>query len=313
MDVIEKLKDIPHYDNLVITLGNFDGIHLGHRELIRRTIELSEAVHGTPAAFTFDPHPLAVLKPKLNLPLLLTKEEKIKMLSDIGIKVLVIAPFSEELSCLSPDDFVKHILIEKLKAKKIVVGYNYSFGCGGTGTAQLMADLTFKYGIETEIIPPVIIDGIEVSSTVIRGLIFKGETESAAKLLGYSPFIRAQVVYGEQRGRKLGYPTANLNLPDGMITPANGVYAVRISMQDGMSYYGVANIGTKPTFKNNDKKNLEIHIFDFQKDIYGHVIKVEFLRNIRGERKFTSAEELVNQINNDALDARNYIASVTRA
>lgn len=307
MDVINNIKDIPRYENLVISLGNFDGIHLGHRQLVKETVRLAESLHGTSAVLTFEPHPMNVVNPANPLPLLLTKEEKIRIFSELGLSLLVIMNFSHDLASLSPQDFVDQILAGQLGVKKIVIGYNYSFGHKGAGKAESMVELAAKHGIETVIVPPVKVNDVEVSSTVIRRLLLEGHVEKAAGLLGYTPFIKGQVVHGEKRGRTIGFPTANIDLIEGIVVPAGGVYVVRVITDADKAYYGVANIGTKPTFHDHTVKNLEIHLFDFNGDLYDQVIKAAFLTRIREEKKFSSVEQLVKQIKEDAAEAKNYI------
>ncbi len=301
MDIYHGLDSI-EYNRIAMALGNFDGVHLGHRELIRRTVEVAEKINGTPAVLTFDPHPLKVLQPDCSPPLLLTKEDKVRILRELGIKLLIISPFCDDVSRLSPEEFVKNILVDKFKAQAVVVGYNYNFGYKGAGNAQDLVRLGSGCGIEVLIVPPVRIDGKEVSSTLIRQLLLKGNVSDAAKFLGYFPFIVARVVTGDRRGTQIGFPTANINLPDDILVPANGVYAVRVHV-NGRLLNGVANIGIKPTFNLNQPKNLEVHIFNFTSDLYSVEIKVDFIQRIRGEQEFPSVQELIAQIKDDVREA----------
>lgn len=307
MDIYQGLENIDNYHNVVVALGNFDGVHLGHRELIRRTIEISNAYNGTPAVYTFDPHPLKVTQPDLCPPMLLCKEEKIRLFSELGLKVLIIAPFTQEVSGLSPEQFVQEILVQKLNVKCVVIGYNYNFGHKGAGDAAMLVDLAAQNGFKVEVVPPVKCGEREVSSTLIRNYLLEGNVTDAAKYLGYFPFISSRVVTGFQRGREIGFPTANLNLPEDVLAPANGVYAVKLYFRE-KSWYGVANIGVKPTFECGLPRNLEVNIFDFNGDIYGTQIKLEFIRRIRGECQFGSVDELVQQINNDVQEAKSCFA-----
>ena len=310
MNIYHGLEDgIDKYNNIVMALGNFDGVHLGHRELIKRTIEIAARENGTPAVFTFDPHPMKVLRPDCCPPMLLSKEEKIRILSDLGIKLLVILPFSDDIANLSPREFVKNVLIDKFKVRAVVVGYNYNFGYKGTGNAGLLTGLAGEYGIEAVVVPPVQHDQAEVSSTLIRNLLQKGDVSTAAEFLGYFPLIVSRVVTGDQRGRQIGFPTANLELSDDILAPANGVYAVRVHV-NGAILRGIANIGNRPTFDLNQPPNLEVHIFDFAREIYNTKIKVEFIKRIRGEQRFSSVEELVRQIENDSGEVKKVLARV---
>jgi len=303
MDIYHGIQRLDKFNHVVIALGNFDGVHIGHRELIRRTREIAGRENGTPAVFTFDPHPMKVLQPDCCPPMLLTKKEKIRFFSDLGIKLLVVTPFSDRILKLSPREFVRDILVENFKAGTVVVGYNYSFGYRGSGDAELLAELAGEYGIYTVVVPPVKCGEAEVSSTLIRRFLLEGNVSKAAQFLGYYPFIVSCVVSGDRRGRQLGFPTANLNLPDDVLVPANGVYAVRTNIDERI-YTGVANIGTKPTFNLNQPKNLEIHCFNFCGDIYNKEIKVEFIKRIRGECEFASAEHLADRIRLDITEAK---------
>lgn len=308
MDIYYGLDDIGYYENVVVALGNFDGVHLGHRQLIQKTIEKSQQLNGTTAVLTFDPHPLKILAPEVCPPMLLSKGEKIQKLSELGAELLIIIPFSREFARLTPKDFVKDILVEKLKARGVVIGYNYTFGFKGQGTPETLTALGRDYGIETIVVPPVEYQGVEVSSTFIRNLLVRGEVHEAGKYLGYCPFIVSEVVAGDQRGRTIGFPTANLEPGEEVLIPANGVYAVRVYI-DGEVFKGVANIGLRPTFKLDSHRNIEINIFDFCKDIYGRKIKVEFVQRIRGEQKFESVQDLIAQIARDALKARGVLGA----
>ena len=307
MDIYQGLDKIKgKYDNVVMALGNFDGVHLGHRELIKKAMELADRVDGTPGVFTFDPHPMRVLQPDSSPPMLISKEDKIQILSELGIRLLIICPFTKEISELTPENFVRQILVDKLNASGVVIGYNYNFGYHGSGTPEILAQLGDKYGLKVVIVPPVRYNDTEVSSTLIRSLLLKGDVCEAARYLSYHPFIVSRVVAGDRRGRQIGYPTANLNLPDHVLIPANGVYAVRVHIK-GDIYKGVANVGTKPTFNLNRPKNLEVHCFDFHENIYSSKIKVEFIKRIRGEKEFATVSELVSQINDDAKKAKHIL------
>lgn len=290
------------HKNLVVGLGNFDGVHLGHQRLIAELVRMAGEKDGTPAVFTFHPHPLAVLKPENGPPLLLSQESKQLLIARMGVEVLLLIPFDIIFASLSPEDFINNILHEELGAVGVVVGYNYTFGHRGRGTPSLLEEYSSSLGYELRIIPPVTVDGQAVSSTLIRGLLSKGEVAEAAKFLGYYPFMEGQVVVGDRRGTTLGFPTANLEITDNLLIPANGVYSVKVYI-DGEIYFGVANIGTKPTF-NGSGRNVEVHLLDFYQDLYGKRIKVNFTRRLRGEKRFSTPSDLVQQIERDILEAR---------
>lgn len=303
MEIYYNLQDFRKSPNTVVTLGNFDGVHLGHRTLIGNTVAMAREVNGTPALFTFDPHPMKVLQPEASPAQLLSREDKIRILRELGIEVVIIAPFSKEMSKMSPETFIYEVLHGTFAARGIVVGYNYTFGHRGRGGPELLQQFAPQFDYRLTVIPPVFACGYEVSSTVIRQFLLAGEVERAGQLLGYHPFIRGRVSAGDRRGREMGFPTANLDLPDDILVPANGVYAVRVFI-NGDVHCGVANIGIKPTFFNNQPKNLEVHIFDFARDIYDAAMKVEFLSRIREEKSFRDAAELTEQIRSDCALAR---------
>ncbi|MFZ5646305.1 MAG: bifunctional riboflavin kinase/FAD synthetase [Bacillota bacterium] len=296
--VKEKHKD------LVVGLGNFDGVHLGHQRLISGLVNEAEKTGGTPAVFTFHPHPMEVITGKAP-PKLLTYEAKLETIAQIGVKVLLLVPFTLEFAGHSPEDFIEKILVRDLAVRSVFVGYNYTFGRGGKGTPETLLEWGKRFGFKVYVIPPVTVEGVPVSSTLIRCLLADGEVTEARKFLGYHPFVQGVVVAGESRGRTLGFPTANLQLEEnGLVVPAKGVYAVKVQV-DGDHYLGVANIGIKPTFHGfNSRPNLEVHLLDFQGDLYGKQIKVFLTRRIREEKRFSSPGELVEQIRSDINRAR---------
>ncbi len=296
-----NLKD--KHNNLVVGLGNFDGVHIGHQKLISELVSLAKEIGGTPAVFTFNPHPLEVLSPGACPPQLLSQESKQKLIAKLGVEVLLQVPFDLKLAGMAPEDFIKTVLYEGLGARGVVVGYNYTFGHHGYGTPALLEKLSSNYGFQVRIIPQVVDEGQAVSSTLIRNLIATGDVVRAARLLGYFPFTEGQVVVGDRRGSDaLGFPTANLEIGRNTLVPANGVYSVRV-FADGDVYQGVANIGTKPTF-HGKKRNVEVHILDFYQDLYGKWIKISFTRRLRGEKRFATPTELVEQIKRDILEAK---------
>jgi riboflavin kinase/FMN adenylyltransferase len=287
---------------MVVGLGNFDGVHIGHQKLISELVTLAKELGGTPAVFTFHPHPLAVLSPENSPPLLLSQESKQKFIARLGVDVLLLAPFDVIFASLSPEDFIGTILHEELGARGVVVGYNYTFGHRGLGTPALLEEMSSTYGYQLRVVPPVMVEGQAVSSTLIRRLLLKGEVAEAAKFLGYYPFMEGVVVAGEKRGSTLGFPTANLDIDQALLAPANGVYSTKVHI-DGDTYYGVANIGVKPTF-HGVKRNLEVHLLDFYQDLYGKHLKVSFTRRLREERRFSTPSDLIEQIQRDIHEAR---------
>lgn len=305
MRVLESLTGQKNrYPNITVALGNFDGMHLGHQRLIGEAVANSRQSDGTAVVLTFHPHPLQVLRPELAPPMLLTREAKERMMCQLGIDVLLLLPFTFKFAQLSPGDFIKDILWTELAVKGIVVGYNFTFGHQGRGTPDTLWQYGEKYGYTLNVIPPVKVGGQVVSSTLIRGKLAEGDVVAARKFLGYCPFSEGTVVLGERRGNTLGFPTANIECPEGMVVPAKGVYSVQVDL-DNDTFLGVANIGTKPTFHGNSQRsNIEVHLLDFCGDLYGKKIKINYFRRLRDEKKFNSITDLVQQIQVDVQNAR---------
>jgi len=293
------------FSGSIITLGNFDGLHLGHQELIRKIILRAEETGGLSMVVTFRPHPLKILAPEKCPPLISIYEEKIQLLEKLGIDVLVKIPFTLDFSAMEPRDFVKNILVNILGAKEIFVGYNYRFGKGRKGNILMLRDLGNELGFIVREVEQVSLNGEVISSTRIRQLLINGDVEHAARLLGRPYALCGIVVKGDGRGRGLGFPTANI-VSRHTIIPSDGVYAVRLFVRDKY-YNGIVNIGMRPTF---DAKSMaiEVHIFDFDEDIYGEELTVYFAGKIRDERKFSSVEALINQINADINSAKNRLS-----
>lgn len=305
MRVYESLTGLKdRYPNITVALGNFDGIHLGHQRLIGEAVAIARRNNGTAAVLTFHPHPMAVLKPELAPPMLLDQEAKRRMMAELGVDILILLPFTLNFAQLSPEEFIKDVLVKQLNVKAIVVGYNYSFGHRGRGNPETIWKYADECCYTLSVIPPVKVGSQVVSSTLIRNKLAEGDVAAAQKLLGYYPFTEGTVVLGDRRGNTLGFPTANIDCPAGMMVPARGVYSVHVDM-DGETYLGVANVGTKPTFNgSNQRINIEVHLLDFCGDIYGKKIKVKYVRRLRDERKFSSITDLVNQIQADVQSAR---------
>jgi riboflavin kinase/FMN adenylyltransferase len=304
--LITDLKEIATpFPRSVITLGNFDGLHLGHQELIRKVIRRAKETGSRSIVVTFRPHPLKILAPEKCPPLISIYEEKIKLFEKLGIDVLVKIPFTLEFAKMSPGDFVKGILCDMLGAKEIFVGFNYRFGRGREGNIATLKALGERLGFTVREVEQVSLNGEVISSTKIRHLLRDGEVEHAARLLGRTYTITGIVVRGDGRGKSLGFPTANI-APKHSIIPAHGVYAVRLFVRDRF-YDGIANIGMRPTFDKN-VLTIEVHVFDFDEDIYGEDISLYFIGKIRDEKKFGSADELIRQIRRDVGIARDLLS-----
>ena len=297
------------HENIVIGLGNFDGVHIGHQKLIFDLVAMAKEINGTPSVFTFHPHPLAVLKPDRCPPQLLSQGYKQQLFARLGVEVLLTIPFNLKLAGLAPEDFVRTVLCEEIGARGVVVGYNYTFGHRGRGTPDLLKQLSQTYNYQLRVVQPVMVEGQPVSSTLIRNLIKMGDVFEASKFLGYYPFTEGDVVLGKQRGRTLGFPTANLEIDEELLMPANGVYSAMV-YHNGYTYHGLVNIGIKPTF-HGKKRNIEVHLLDFSEDLYGKQIKVSFIRRIRGEKKFATPSDLIKQIEMDIHEARTKCSEAT--
>ncbi len=290
----------------VIGLGNFDGVHLGHRRILARLIEAARARQGTALAMTFYPHPLSVLRPGSPVPLILSLREKLRRIAELGVDGVVLQRFGPDFSQLAPEAFVRQYLLDSIGVEKILVGHNFSFGRDRAGNAGLLSALGKRWGFEVEVIGSVTVGQQEVSSTAVRSLLQAGKLHEASILLEQPYAVSGRVVQGFRRGRQIGFPTANIRPRTSVLLP-NGVYAVRAGVGDG-EYHAVANVGVNPTFGEN-QRTVETHLFDFSADLYGKRLRVSFVKHLRAERKFSSIEELVQQIREDADRARRFLSS----
>ncbi len=302
MEIIRHILNYPRLSHPVVSLGNFDGVHLGHQTILRRLVQEAERRQGTALVVTFHPHPLLVLQPDRPLSLILSLREKVDHLAQQGVHRVVLQRFSHAFSRLSPEEFVHQYLVQAIGAEKIIIGHNFSFGRERTGSAEALEQLGQRYGFEVEVVGPVWMLDREVSSSAIRSLLSGGDLERATILLNRLYTVSGRVQKGFQRGRTIGFPTANLRPQTDMLLP-NGVYAVRVDLGRQTQLAGVANVGINPTFGQN-KRTIEAHIFDFSADIYGQRLRVGFVARLRGERKFPSVQNLVDQIQEDVERAR---------
>ncbi|MGI6037699.1 MAG: bifunctional riboflavin kinase/FAD synthetase [Limnochordia bacterium] len=286
----------------VVALGTFDGVHLAHQSLLRQAVKIAKTEGYPSVAFTFRQHPLQVVAgrgPKL----LTTLEEKERLIRGVGIDDVHLVDFTKEFANLAPEDFVKGLLLEKLGARVLVVGYDYTFGKDGRGNTRLLSDYAQAYGFRLEVLNPVRIGATVVSSTVIRERLLQGQIEAANGLLGYPFTLTGKVIPGEGRGRRLGFPTANIQPPPEKIVPGQGVYVVRVPLE-GKNYYGLLIISTKPTFHNQMVPTIELFIADFSGDLYQRQISVEFLEYLRPIRRFHSPAQLQDQMHRDLHQGR---------
>jgi riboflavin kinase/FMN adenylyltransferase len=307
MRIFEGIESLGEIKNPVVTIGTFDGVHLGHQKIIKQLNLEAEKIGGESVLLTFDPHPRIVLFPKNhNVKLIQTLDEKFQVLEKFNLKNVVLVPFTKEFSELTATEFVEQILVGNLKAKKVVIGYDHQFGRNREGNIEFLKSVSEKYGFEVIEISAKSIDEINISSTKVRDSLLRGDVETAKLFLSRSYEISGKVIKGNQLGRKLGFPTANINVnSDIKLIPANGVYAVRVKINNEM-HFGVMNIGNKPTVNSTNEKSLEVFIFDFNNDIYDSEITLFFDEHIRNEQKFANLDELKKAISNDEVVCRQY-------
>lgn len=304
MQIVREIENFkPDHRPLYLALGNFDGLHQGHQHLIRTMVAAARSDAGKATAFVFEPHPSKVLFPERAPKLLVTAERKAELMEKLGVQILIYNSFNLKIARCSPEQFVQQILIDRLRVKEVFVGFNYTFGDKGAGTPELLRQLGEKQGFKVNVIPPVAVDGVVVSSSMIRRALDAGDIGQAKIMLGYEPMLEGQVIEGEHRGSTIGFPTANLGLSNEVSIPGKGVYAARAEV-NGRHYQAVVNIGSKPTFHAQYPVEIEAHLIDFKGDIYGQKLRLYFIAKIRDERRFSSAEELTRQIALDRDKAR---------
>jgi len=297
MQIIRDLADLDRqFPYPVVTLGNYDGVHLGHQQIFQKVMRRAREHSGTSIIFTFEPHPLKVLSPSTAPPLLNTFRRKMELFEAYGIEVVICAEFTREFAAIPPEDFIKNILVDQVGAKEILVGYDYAFGRGKQGNTDAMAEMGKRYGFQVEVVPAFTVQEEVISTTRLRELVRRGEVRKACALLGRCYASEGIVVGGDHRGKTLGFPTANLESYN-EIFPKQGVYAVQVEYEDRL-FDGVANIGTHPTF-GEGKVTIEVHIFDFQEEIYGRFVRVLYRERLRDERTFDGRESLIRQIRQD--------------
>ena len=306
MKTIHGIENFPADEVSIVTIGTFDGVHLGHQQILKQLIDTSRKSKLKSVLLTFFPHPRMVLQPDISMRLIQTIQEREKALQKTGLDYLVIHPFSTEFSRLSADDYVKQILVEQLNVRKVVVGYDHRFGRNRTASLEDMYHYADIHEFEVIEINAEKIESTAVSSTKIRKAIDEGNIELANTYLGHSFTIEGMVIDGDKRGRELSYPTANIDLQNQhKIVPKQGVYLVKSKLK-GRVVYGMMNIGTKPTF-DTTMPSIEVHFLDWNGDLYGQAVQVELLKWVREERKFSSVEELQTQIQADEQYCRSSI------
>lgn len=309
MKIVGRLSDAQNEMALrgcIVAVGTFDGVHIGHQALISRAVSLALEAGVSCVVFTFRNHPMSVLAPDRVPPSLSSPEERRRVFASLGVDFVIEEPFTKELALLPAEDFLSR-LVETLDPRMVVVGENFSFGAGGRGTPEFLAAKGKEMGFHVEKMPLLSYAGKKVSSTRIRALLSEGDVRLAGELLGRPFSMAGVVVHGDERGRTLGFPTANLLPPKGEACPANGAYAVRVVLGSGEEKIGVANVGSNPTFDGNEHR-VETHLLDFSGDLYGQDITVRFVERLRAEKKFPSPEALVGQIRRDEQKAREIFA-----
>ena len=305
MIIIKSINEIDNISKSVVTIGNFDGVHKGHQVLIKKTVKFANENNLKSIVFTFENHPINYFKNK-KIKNIITNSEKISKIKKLGVDILIMIPFDSYMTKISPLEFIKEILIDKLDAKKIIVGHDFTFARRKEGNIKILKEMSFKYRFDLEIVNSIDINDIRVSSTHIRQLVDNGDVDKVNNYLGYNFLIKGKIIKGKQLGRTIGFPTANIKINDDLLIPKKGVYVTSVYIDDNI-YYGATNIGYNPTVK-GESLSIETNILEFSEDIYGKIIKLEFLERIRDEKKFNSIDELKLQLKKDTdYIYKNYI------
>ncbi len=326
MKLVTSLQEVPvQGSGNLVAIGKWDGVHLAHQEILNALVAASRESGGQSVVIGFHPLPMAVIRPEAAPPMLQTLSERAEVMAQIGVDVHLALPFDPVFAALTPEEFVREVLVGHLRATQVMVGFNFTFGRGGKGTAEMLRHLCEAHNIPVRIFDPVRIAGENVSSTEVRFYVAEGKMESAARLLGRPFTTRGTVIHGDKRGRQLGFPTANLSLTSGRLLPANGVYVARIRLlgpvdpdaerfprtvepRSGPSYGAMLNLGRRPSFQGSDLR-CEAHLFDFSGDLYDQELQVEFLQHLRPEQPFPSLDALKAQLAHDEKVAREYLSS----
>lgn len=303
MKIYHQLSDFKKLDNAIVTIGTFDGVHFGHQKIIKRLCELAKNSEGESVLLTFFPHPRMIIDPEnQELKMINTIEEKAQILASLGVDHLIITPFTRDFSNLSANDYIKNILVDAIGTKKIIIGYDHRFGKDRLGNISTLVENSSTYGYQVEEIPEQDINDVAVSSTKIRKALLDGDVALANSYLGYAFSIYGPVIKGDKIGRTIGFPTANIFVPETYkLIPGDGIYAVTVEMGEDKNpevYRGMAYIGQRPTI-NGMTRNIEVNIFDFNREIYGQNIKMNFLAFLREDVKFTGLEALTKQLQKD--------------
>jgi riboflavin kinase / FMN adenylyltransferase len=306
------LKEVKRNPNTVLTVGTFDGVHAGHKVLINTVLRIAGEKGARSVIVTFDPHPREIISPgKAGIKLLSSLQERSEILADLGIDEMVVIPFDRDFSLLTSEEFVKSIVWEQIGVSDFVIGYDHQFGRNREGTIETVQRLGTELGFESLVVSKQEVGDKTVSSTAIRNAIQRdGDMETAARFLERYYLLNGTVVHGDKRGKEIGYPTANIQ-PDNLkkIIPKKGVYAVWVRV-DGEYHGGMMNIGTRPTFEGEESR-IEVHLFDFDEDIYGKDVQVQFVKRLRDEKPFPGIDQLKAQLEDDELAARTVLKNHT--
>jgi riboflavin kinase/FMN adenylyltransferase len=299
MRIYQDLSEVSPNKNTVLTLGTFDGVHLGHRKIIDEVVKKAALLQGRSFLITFYPHPRKIISRANNIELLSTSSEKVKMVESLGIENMLIVKFTKEFSQLGPDKFIEKYIVDGIGAKEVVIGYDHHFGKGRGGDINSLIKKGKDSGFKVTVIPAFDIDGVTISSTKIRSAISEGDIKLANKYLGRFYSFSGKVILGDKRGRELGFPTANLEVENNdKLLPAIGIYAVEFIVKE-KKHFGLLSVGKRPTFYTSGAVVPEVYIYDFDENIYDEFVTVNIVEKIRGEEKFSSADELIKQMNND--------------
>ncbi|MNK05548.1 Riboflavin biosynthesis protein RibF [compost metagenome] len=309
MRVVRQLNSDTLFNSPILTLGTYDGVHLGHQEIIRSLVERAKNENKESVLFTFEPHPRKVLDPEnYSVKLIDTVDEKLEKLEKLGLDTVILFPFTKEFSRLSAMEFVRDVLVNQIGVSEMHIGHDHHFGKNREGSFHELQELGKLYNFNVFQLSAISVGETTISSTKIRHAILEGEVKYAAELMGTPFVLQGKVVKGQQIGRTIGYPTANIDLEnDEKICPKNGVYAAKVYVGSRL-VFGVMNIGTRPTVANNGRVTIEVHLFDFDEEIYDEYIKVEVMQHIRDEKRFESIEDLKHQIQSDEITARTYFS-----
>ena len=302
MKIYQNISEFESSAPTVVTTGTFDGVHIGHRKIITRLNEIAKSINGESVILTFAPHPRKVLNPDTSIKMLSTQDEKIELLRLLDVDHLIIHPFTKEFARTSSTHFVRDIIVNQLQTQKLVIGYDHHFGRNREGSFEHLVEFGPTYGFDVEEISALDVDQINVSSTKIRKALLTGDIETSKTYLGHDYGLTGTVVHGKQIGRSMGFPTANIRIDESdKLIPSNGVYAVRVSI-DGVLHNGMLNIGTRPTIdESNTEPNIEVHVLDFDGELYDKTIRITFVSHMRSEIRFGSIDDLKQQLEKDRL------------